>query len=41
MNVAIKSITDFGISTVLFWTFGFALMFGTSYGTWISEIPHL
>ena len=35
VNVAIKNITDFGISTILFWAFGFALMFGTSHGTWI------
>ncbi|MEK6766091.1 MAG: ammonium transporter [Planctomycetota bacterium] len=34
INVAIKNITDFGISTILFWAFGFALMFGTSYGAW-------
>ncbi len=35
INVAIKNITDFGISTILFWAFGFALMFGTSHGAWI------
>jgi len=35
INVAIKNITDFGISTILFWTFGFALMFGTTRGTFI------
>jgi ammonium transporter len=37
INVAIKNITDFGISTILFWTFGFALMFGTSISGWIGS----
>ncbi len=37
INVAIKNITDFGISTILFWAFGFALMFGTSHGAWIGS----
>ncbi|MFQ5963822.1 MAG: ammonium transporter [Candidatus Scalinduaceae bacterium] len=37
INVAIKNITDFGISTILFWAFGFALMFGTSRGAWIGS----
>src|SRR3972149_6035643 len=37
INVAIKNITDFGISTILFWAIGFALMFGTSHGTWIGS----
>jgi Amt family ammonium transporter len=32
INVAIKNLTDFGISMVLFWTFGYALMFGLSRG---------
>lgn len=32
INVAIKNIADFGISVVLFWAFGFALMFGASEG---------
>jgi Amt family ammonium transporter len=31
INVAIKNLTDFGISTILFWAFGFALSFGTSF----------
>ncbi|MGB3511137.1 MAG: ammonium transporter [Microcoleaceae cyanobacterium] len=30
INVAIKNLTDFGISVACFWSFGFALMFGTS-----------
>ena len=37
INVAIKNITDFGISTILFWTFGFALMFGASANGWIGS----
>jgi Amt family ammonium transporter len=30
INVAIKNLTDFAISTIVFWAFGFALMFGTT-----------
>ena len=30
INVAIKNLTDFGITTVLFWLIGFGLMFGRS-----------
>ena len=30
INVALKNVTDFGISVVTFWAFGFALMYGTS-----------
>ncbi len=37
INVAIKNITDFGISTILFWVFGFALMFGATGGGWIGS----
>ncbi|MGR3304153.1 MAG: ammonium transporter [Candidatus Scalindua sp.] len=37
INVAIKNLTDFGISTILFWAFGFALMFGTSSIGWIGS----
>ncbi len=37
INVAIKNITDFGISTILFWTFGFGVMFGTSINGWIGS----
>lgn len=32
INVAVKNLVDFGISTFLFWLFGFALMFGPSIG---------
>lgn len=37
INVAIKNITDFGISTILFWAFGFAIMFGASANGWIGS----
>lgn len=30
INVAIKNLTDFGITAVIFWAFGFALMFGVT-----------
>ena len=30
INVAIKNMCDFGISVVVFWAFGFAIMFGAS-----------
>ncbi|MDR1625355.1 MAG: guanylate cyclase, partial [Spirochaetia bacterium] len=30
INVAIKNLTDFGISTLCFWVLGFGLMFGAS-----------
>ncbi|TWT31835.1 ammonium transporter [Blastopirellula retiformator] len=30
-NVALKNLIDFCVSSVVFWTFGFALMFGVSY----------
>ena len=30
INVALKNVADFGISVVVFWAFGFALMYGTS-----------
>jgi ammonium transporter, Amt family len=31
INVAIKNLTDFGIAIILFWAFGYALAFGTSW----------
>ena len=34
INVAIKNLADFGISTLLFWDFGFALMFGITRSGW-------
>lgn len=35
INVAFKNLTDIGISVVMFWAFGFALMFGASESGWI------
>ena len=35
INVAIKNLADFGISTLLFWTIGFAVMFGSTASGWI------
>jgi len=34
-NVAIKNLTDFAISVLVFWLFGFALMFGATQAGWI------
>lgn len=31
INVAIKNLTDFGTSIILFWLIGFGIMFGTSH----------
>ncbi len=35
INVAVKNLADVGISIVLFWAFGYALMFGASFAGWI------
>ncbi|MEM7016231.1 MAG: ammonium transporter [Pseudomonadota bacterium] len=35
INVAFKNMADFGLSILLFWMFGYALMFGSSWGGWI------
>ena len=35
INVAMKNLTDFGVAVLLFWAFGFALMFGATRGGWI------
>jgi ammonium transporter len=36
INVAIKNVTDFGLTTVVFWMFGYALMFGReTIGGWV------
>jgi ammonium transporter, Amt family len=35
INVALKNFADFGLSVVLFWLIGYALMFGDSFGGWI------
>ena len=43
-NVAIKNLTDLGVSIVLFWALGYGIMFGVSSGGWIgstSFIPDL
>ncbi|TGL62064.1 ammonium transporter [Leptospira sarikeiensis] len=37
INVAIKNITDFGIATIVFYSLGFGLMFGTSFYGWIGS----
>ena len=37
INVAIKNLTDLGVCAILFWAFGFALMFGASKGGWIGS----
>jgi Amt family ammonium transporter len=34
INVALKNMTDFSVSLLLFWAFGFALMFGASEAGW-------
>jgi Amt family ammonium transporter len=34
INVAIKNLADFCLSTLVFWVFGFGLMFGLSYQGW-------
>ena len=35
INVAIKNLTDFGISILLYWTFGFAIMYGLTFHGWV------
>ncbi|NEP13244.1 MAG: ammonium transporter [Symploca sp. SIO2C1] len=35
INVAVKNLADVGISVILFWAFGYALMFGASFAGWI------
>lgn len=34
VNVAVKNLVDFCVSTLVFWAIGFGLMFGASYGGW-------
>jgi len=41
INVAIKNLTDFGIAVVLYWIFGFALMFGITNGGWVGATHFL
>ncbi|MDZ4718323.1 MAG: hypothetical protein SH847_07600 [Roseiflexaceae bacterium] len=35
INVAMKNLSDFGVSTVVFWLFGYAFMFGQTQGGWV------
>lgn len=35
INVALKNLSDFAVAAILFWVFGFALMFGSTSGGWI------
>ncbi len=37
INVAIKNLSDLGISIVSFWAFGFAIMFGASHSGWFGS----
>ena len=37
INVAVKNLADFGVSVALFWAFGYALMFGPSWGGWLGH----
>jgi ammonium transporter len=41
INVALKNITDFGLSVLVFWSFGFALMFGASQSGWFGNSQFL
>ncbi|MBI1367983.1 MAG: ammonium transporter [Planctomycetes bacterium] len=41
INVAIKNVTDFGISLLIFWAFGFAWMFGKSQAGWIGHSDYV
>lgn len=34
INVAMKNVTDFALAVVLYWLFGFGVMFGLSHGGW-------
>ena len=37
INVAIKNLADFCLSTLVFWALGFGLMFGLSYQGWVGS----
>ena len=41
INVALKNVTDFGISVATFWAFGFALMYGTSVSGLFLSLIHI
>ena len=35
INVALKNLSDFAVAALLFWLFGFAMMFGSTWNGWI------
>jgi Amt family ammonium transporter len=37
INVALKNAADFGVSVVVFWLFGFGLMFGKSFNGFLEQ----
>jgi len=37
INVAVKNLTDFGLSVASFWVLGYALMFGSSLAGWLGS----
>lgn len=41
INVAIKNLVDFCVSSILFWALGFAMMFGATAGGWIGTTGFL
>ncbi len=41
INVAVKNLTDLGISIILFWAFGFAIMFGQSWAGFLGHTSFL
>ena len=41
INVAIKNVIDFCVASLLFWMFGFGLMFGLSAGGWVGVTDFL
>ena len=41
VNVASKNFVDFSISAVIFWVFGFAIMFGSSFHGWFGTTGFL
>lgn len=41
INVAIKNLTDLGVSVMVYWVFGFALMFGDSISGWFGASSFL
>lgn len=41
INVAVKNLVDFCLSSVVFWLFGFALMFGDSWRGWVGTSQFL